>query len=148
MTTIYCTKLTGPTGLAMLMASDKWSEAELLSWADGTDLRVQVSRPRNPQHHRKAMALLRYLVDNTDDYRNVDHCLVDIKFATGHVEKVWTYDHTRNEFVPRVIPKSISFTSMSQDEFEDWYEAALDVIAERMACEPDEVRRGAEEMMK
>jgi hypothetical protein len=46
-----------------------------------------------------------------------------IKLATGLFDIGKTVDG-----VPYVVPQSISFASMDQNRFEQWYEKALDVI--------------------
>ncbi|HEY8354554.1 MAG TPA: DUF1367 family protein, partial [Methylophilaceae bacterium] len=73
---------------------------------------------------RKLFALLNLVKDNTDRWPTVETLLDDLKVATGLFE-------TRINAVtglPYVVARSISFASMSQDEFEEWFNRAVDVI--------------------
>lgn len=82
-------------------------------------------RPRNPQHHRKLFALLGVLVDNTDEFANTDEALIGVKavLGRGHWKKL--HPRSRREVF---IPESIAFESMSQDEFEPFYDAAVAAV--------------------
>lgn len=95
---------------------------------DGHGYLLNVTRPRNVMHHRKLFALLSVVQDNTDKWPTVETLLADLKISTGLFE-------TRVNMVtglPYVVAKSISFASMSQDEFEDWFERAVDLISKQV----------------
>ena len=84
---------------------------------------ASIRRPRNPKHHRKLWALLSVVFENQTAFATVEDLLNAIKLATGLFDTGKTVDG-----VPYVVPQSISFASMDQNRFEQWYEKALDVI--------------------
>ena len=95
---------------------------------DGLSYLVNVHRPRNIQHHRKLFALLNLVQDSTEKWATVETLLEDLKLATGLFE-------TRVSALtgmPYPVPKSISFASMSQDEFEQWFDRAVDLISKQV----------------
>lgn len=91
----------------------------------GATVQLVGRRPRSPGHHRKFFALLSLLVDNTDQFASVEDALIAVKAVLGRGR--WQKVHpkaTREVF----IPESIDFASMSQDEFQPFYDAALAAI--------------------
>jgi hypothetical protein len=95
---------------------------------DGAGYLVSLHRPRNLMHHRKLFALLNLVQDNTDRWPTVETLLDDLKISTGLFE-------TRVNAVtgiPYVVAKSISFASMTQDEFEQWFDKAVDLISKQV----------------
>lgn len=80
-------------------------------------------RPRNPAHHRKLWALIGAVFENQTAYQTSQELLSAIKLATGLFDTGRTVDG-----IPYVVPKSISFASMCQHEFEQWYDRAVQVI--------------------
>lgn len=114
--------------LGALRPADADAEAILRSISMGECVEVTVKRKRNPKHHRKLMALLNIVVENTDGrWPNIDALKEDLKMATGLFEKRVSISG-KTYF----IPKSISFASMDQAEFTKWYDQALDVIVTRI----------------
>lgn len=109
----------------------------------GQTVEMKGRRPRNPLHHRKFFALLGILVDNTEAFASTDHALMAIKAATGHGG--WSKPHpkaTREMF----YPDSIAFDAMGQDEFNDFYEKAIDaVIKYWLPVDREELRKAVEE---
>lgn len=91
----------------------------------GQTVQLTGRRPRNPGHHRKFFALLGVLVDNTEIFANVDDALIAIKAALGRGRWVKVHPKAEREIF---IPDSIDFASMSQDDFEPFYEAAVAAI--------------------
>ena len=81
---------------------------------------VEVKRERNLAHHQKFFSMLQLIYENQDHYQSVDDILTAFKFCTGHTDKVMTRGGRVLEY-----PKSISFASMPQDEFEVFYNRAL-----------------------
>ena len=88
----------------------------------GKEIRMVVSHPRNPRQHRLLFALLKIVADNHEKFDSVEKVLLALKFATGQAEcnivndtVVWS-------------PKSISFSSMGQEEFNSFFDAALDAV--------------------
>lgn len=114
--------------LGALRPADADAEAILRSISMGECVEVTIKRKRNPRHHRKLMALLNVVVENTDcRWPNIDALKEDLKMATGLFEKRLSISGKAY-----FVPKSISFASMDQTEFSKWYDAAIDVIVTRI----------------
>lgn len=111
-----------------LVPGDADAAAGFAKMKEGAGYLVSVSRPRNLMHHRKLFALLNLVQDNTDRWPTVDTLLDDLKISTGLFE-------TRINAVtgiPYVVAKSISFASMTQDEFEQWFDRAVGLISKQV----------------
>lgn len=94
----------------------------------GSTVLADIKQPRNYEHHKKFFALLRLVVDNMPDslqekYPNTDVLLTEIKYQLGYFSTHITLSGRET-----YIPKSISFESMSQDEFNEFYNKAIDVV--------------------
>ena len=122
-----------------LRPADEQAETILAKIAEGTTVMADVTRPRNVQHHRLLFALLKLTVDNTDRYPTVATLLSALKLATGHYDVVmvrrswWArilagLGLQETDDMPVLIPASISFTSMDQTAFDDFYSRCLDII--------------------
>lgn len=90
----------------------------------GAWVRVEWARPRHGKHHRKLFALLAMVVDNSEIYDTTEKALIAIKLVTGYAEPV--IDPRTGELAQ--VPKSIAYESMAQDEFEIFYQAAIDGV--------------------
>ncbi|MGL1921951.1 MAG: DUF1367 family protein [Hyphomicrobiales bacterium] len=86
------------------------------------DLKVN----RSPQQHKLYFALLKFVVDQSDQYTSVDQLLTSLKIATGRVKTIIGYDG-KTYFVP----DSISFASMDGIKFRRFFEASIDLICEK-----------------
>lgn len=91
----------------------------------GKVVEVEIKRARNPQHHRKFFALLNLVWSNQERYPSVDCLLAALKISIGHVDMI-----TMPGGKTHLIPRSINFASMNQDEFDDFYKRCLDKIME------------------
>lgn len=99
----------------------------------GQGITASVKRHRNPGHHKKFFALLNLAFDHWEPVeatykgqvvgKNFDQFRNDIVCLAGFYEMAV---NLRGE--TRVTAKSISFGSMSQDEFDDLYNATVNVI--------------------
>ena len=98
--------------------------AELLSnVSESRDVKVVIKQARHPEHHRKFFALLSRVQENCDErYPTVEHLLIGLKYATGHVD---TIESKKGTFL---IPRRIDFSNMSQDEFQPFYDKCIEVI--------------------
>lgn len=100
----------------------------------GTECQADVRQPRNYKFHKKWFALARILfdiwceIDRTLEYKgekvlaNFERFRRDLTVLCGHYEPVY---NIRGEV--RLEPKSISFASMSEDEFEQLYQQTINV---------------------
>ena len=104
--------------LAGLYPVDATGEAAVRRFGLGELISVQVTRPRNAQFHRKFFAMLKIILDNQEYYKSIDDLLDICKLRTGHFRTVQTKDGDVR------IPKSISFASMDETAFADFYDRA------------------------
>lgn len=90
----------------------------------GAWLRMEWSSPRNGPHHRKFMALLHLVTENSETYNTIPKALIAVKLAAGYFDPAT--DPRTGEIVP--IPHSISYDAMPQEDFDVFYSAALDGV--------------------
>lgn len=87
----------------------------------GKWLRLEAASPRNGAHHRKMFALLSLVAENSETYNTTEKALNAVKLAAAYFDPF--IDPRTGEIIPLV--KSISYDAMPQEEFEVFYEAAL-----------------------
>lgn len=89
----------------------------------GEVIQVEFKRIRNPKFHKKYFALLQIVAEYDDRYDTVNDVLLVMKLKLGHYRTIVNTDG-------RVIyvPKSISFGSMEQIDFEDFYSRTINKI--------------------
>jgi len=108
-------------GLRGLEAADDAGVEILRRLKQGEWLRVEVTKPRNVRHHRKFFALLNLVWSASGQWASVDDLLIELKVRLGLTKDVVI--HKTGEVVK--VPNSISFASMDQTTFDDFYERAL-----------------------
>jgi hypothetical protein len=108
----------------------------------GTYIRIEWARPRNGQHHRKFFALLTLVAENSETYDTVEKALVAVKLVSGHAEPI--IDPVTGQLMQ--LPKSISYDSMDQDEFDEFYSAAIDGVLRHILTHMDKAT--AERLME
>lgn len=133
MTDIYLIKT--PTGA--LVPADAQSAEYLQKQKIGQGFKASFTRARNIKFHRKFFALLHYAFDAWEPVektykgkpiaKNFDQFRADITILAGYRETVVRIDGT-----VRINPKSISFSSMDEDEFAELYSAVIDVLLRRI----------------
>ena len=87
--------------------------------ADGEMVKVKISRPRNYRFHCKFFVMLSIIVSNQDHYKCIDDLLDVCKLRIGHVRTVETANGIER------FPASISFSSMDDTEFSEFYDRAI-----------------------
>ena len=97
------------------------------------DYVFEVKADRNPHFHRKVMALFKMAYENQDKYNNFDHYRKLITMRAGFYEQIETDKGTV------YIPKSISFGSMDEIEFQELFERVLDVITEELGSDRQDI---------
>lgn len=113
----------------LVAASDH--DTELLKHIkQGQPTRLIFKRVRNYEFHKKFFALLNLAFDywepdpgNQVGEKNFEQFRADVIILAGFYEQ-----YVRLDGSTRVVPKSISFANMSEDEFEKLYEKVIDVI--------------------
>lgn len=127
-----------------LIPSDFAAEEMLAGLKDGQEILVTVRRPRSPQHHRFFFALLRKVVENTDDFQSEEELLDALKLATGHTERRLTLDGKAY-----LAPRSISFAAMGEDAFRRFRKRACYVLATKvLGCDPGTLMNEADETQR
>lgn len=91
----------------------------------GRTVRVEITVPRNVQHHRKFFALLNLVWSSAGDWPTLEDMLDELKYRLGHYERCRIVDRETGEVFDYCRLKSISFASMDQTEFDEFYEKAL-----------------------
>lgn len=89
----------------------------------GVDLKCSVTKPRNYKFHKKFFAMLNLVFDNQETYSNLDDLRNDLTIEAGFFER-----RTNLEGDEVKKARSISFASMDDFEFEDFYNAILNVV--------------------
>jgi hypothetical protein len=98
-------------------------EEALLSIPEGKDIAASLTRPRSSKQHRLFWAVLQHVVHNSDDYHKPEQVLTWLKIRLGYVEKI-QFHGTQVWWQT----KSISFNSMGQDEFSQFFNDSIDLI--------------------
>jgi hypothetical protein len=98
-------------------------EGVLRKFPEGADIKAKLKRSRNAVNHRRFFAMLQFVLDNQDKYRNVEDLLVELKCKVGHYA-----EHITRTGQIVYVPKSIEFDTMGEDEFKDFKSKVVDVI--------------------
>ncbi len=83
----------------------------------------EVKKERNILFHRKFFALINLVFENQEIYSNADDLRYDLTIEAGFFKR-----RTNLEGNEVKKPKSISFSSMDETEFERLYDAFLNVV--------------------
>jgi len=90
---------------------------------EGMIIQVDYKKPRNPLFHNKFMSLIRVVFDNQEIYPTIEGVLNVFKVELGHCD---TMDFQGHEIK---IPRSISFSSMDEIEFQQLYDRSVTFCA-------------------
>ncbi len=99
------------------------------------ECRVEIKRPRNVQFHKLFYALVQLLLNNQDYYKKPEQLVNFFKRNTGLYDVFM--DH---KGVEHIEYKSISFSSMDDIEFNDFYSACVVLSIEIVGCTESELR--------
>lgn len=94
---------------------------------------VVAKSARNPLHHRKAFALLKTGFDNQEKYKSLEIYRKVMTILAGY------YDEVPSKRGVEYIPHSISFENMSQQKFNEWYEATMQCVADDLGVTKQEL---------
>ena len=113
--------------LGALRAADDAATQALKGIAAGEYLKIDLTRPRNPQFHRLFFALLTVVFENLPEdlehkYPTVKRLLWEVKLQMGFFEM---HETLGGKMVP--IPGSISFAKMDDVEFETFFQTAIGI---------------------
>ena len=95
---------------------------------------VAVSERSNP-HHKLYWSILKAVVDTTAMWPTPQKLHNEIKFLTGYYSSVINGKSGQIFYVV----DSISFESMDQQEFSTFFDAAMEVLANRLGVDPMEL---------
>jgi hypothetical protein len=145
-------------GMEKILIPATETDAEIFEKFRGnTWYKSDCRKARNPEFHKKGMALVRLIFNSQEQYRELEDLLVELKIKAG-----WYSEHVRSshhispllksmwswaEMLPSPIavklkkyisqlrrqdsviylPKSISFADMDELEFQRFYNAVLDI---------------------
>ena len=97
-----------------------------------------LKHPRNYQFHKKYFALLKLGFENQERYKNKDHYRYVMQMKAGF------YDLVTTDKGVLPLPKSISFGSMENHEFNDLYEKVLTEVSNDLGLGTDELSQEVE----
>lgn len=142
MAKIICRKV----GRSLVPVDDEAIDA-LAKVKDGRDVTVEFKMSRNPRHHRLFFAICKFVKLHSEvmDSASIEQIKTAIKLASGHVE-TFIDCQTGNTVM---VPKSIAWEAMDQTEFNQFFDAAVNVICNRWMAPgtaSEEVRREIIEM--
>jgi hypothetical protein len=108
-----------------LVPADVVTEDVLARTPNGASVKTSEPRsPRNADHHRWMMAILAKVVENTDGFADIEDLMFELKLRCKMVKAVkWSGDQIA------FVPKSISFASMTQEQFKAVADRWLYVIS-------------------
>lgn len=133
-------------GQRYLVAADMHAEEIIARFKLGKEILVSMRSPRNAKHHRKFFWLLQFVIDNTEGrWNDKEELLTALKFATGHTVKTRRWIEG-GEIEYAEIPASIDFASMSQEEFNVFYEKCLPFVADELGVHVEVLRKMIAEM--
>jgi len=99
-----------------------------------TPLRFEVVNERHWEFHKKVFALFNLGFENQEKINNFDHYRSLATIRAGYYE---SYETEKGTYV---VAKSLSFASMPQDEFEEFFSRLLDVISKQLDSKPDDIK--------
>lgn len=112
-------------GRKLLEPADVFAEEAVAKWKPGVQVLVNWRKPRSIQQHRLLFAILHVVTETSDMFADKETLLENLKQATGLV--VTKFNPIRGFFYE--VVESISFESMSQQRFNDWFVKAIEVLA-------------------
>jgi len=91
-------------------------------------------RPRNPEHHKKYWGLCRLVLRNSEKFKTEEQVSDWLKVKSKNVDVICV-----SKDMTHVKPKSISFQSMDQSEFEQFWESIIDYVCDELQCSRDDI---------
>lgn len=101
----------------------------------GEEFEIEYKKQRNLKFHRKAFALFKLCFENQEAYSNLNDLRRDLTIIAGY------YHETANVLTGEVFKhaKSISFSSMCDLEFSEYYEAIKNVISQWLGIDNETI---------
>ena len=96
-------------------------------WTPGDWIVLDAKRPRSGPQHRFYFSMLRMVYDNSewaqDRWPRFENFREAIQIAAGHYETRYTWSGEE-----QLVPKSVSFARMGQDEFSELLQQVKDIV--------------------
>lgn len=123
MTQILCKRT-----VSGLSADDDAATAVLRKIKVGDVVRVEVRRPRNLSAHRRFFALVNLVYTNSEKFPSPDVARRVLTCRAGHALP-YIIESTGEVLL---IPESISFANMDQDEFDAFWQRVVKVVCDEI----------------
>lgn len=123
MTAIFCRRT-----VSGLSADDDAATSVLRKIKVGDVVRVEVRRPRNLSAHRRFFALVNLVYTNSEKFPSPDVARRVLTCRAGHALP-YIIESTGEVLL---IPESISFANMDQDEFDAFWQRVVKVVCEEI----------------
>ena len=96
---------------------------------------VEYKQSRNIKFHRKMFSLFNLAFENQSDYRSLDEMRYDLTIVSGY------YDEYVNLITGEIYKKakSISFASMDETEFSEYYEKVKETICKWLGITNEQI---------
>ena len=105
----------------------------------GATVSCDIKQPRNIGFHKKFFALINLVFENQEIYDNIDFLRKELTMKAGYYD---TY--LNHKGVQKYEAKSISFASMSQEDFEDLYQRFLDAVEDAFKFDSELIKENIE----
>lgn len=101
----------------------------------GEEFEIEYKKQRNIKFHKKAFALFKLCFENQEAYSNLNDLRRDLTITAGY------YNETANVLTGEVFKhaKSISFASMDNIEFSQYYESIKNVISQWLGINNEDI---------
>jgi len=120
--TIHCRRIGGA-----LWPEDEKSAEAIRKIPRHTSVPVRLLRERNPEQLKLYWRVLDRVVEATGRWRTPEELHLALKIATGHIEEVKLVTGRRV-----LVPESVAFDAMSEDEFIRYFDQAMRVLCEEV----------------
>lgn len=115
------------TGAGLIPASI-WADEWMRKVPLGDEVIVDPKRPRNPGNHRRFWALLTIIADNHDKIDTAEQALEVLAAIMGKGRWVEIPKASK----PLFIRDSIAYASMDEDEFQEFFNAAVNAAIKHL----------------
>lgn len=107
--------------------------------AGKTVVMVSLHQERNPEHHKKLWALARVVADNCDDFIDAQDAVEWAKLQIPSMRRQYVF----NDGKLVLSTKSISFASMDQLAFRNFYDRACALWSEKIGTDVETLEKEA-----
>jgi len=108
-------------------------DAEIIETYSNNQLfNIQAVSERSPQHHKLYWSALNNVVKSTKRWATTSHLHDDLKMLCGYYRTVINQANGGVYYVP----DSIAFDKMNQSEFKEYFENAMEKLAEAIGFDP------------